>query len=149
MPISKATPNAMPRNAAAMEDGEMSAARIGLFLAIGAVFWFLAALMVRFAGPMAFDVGLRHLFLYAACAPLGFVSTWAIARITATPLNAMVGPMVIMITIATFLDGAALVWAPALYGGAAIAAHGGAAILWGVGCFFVAALVFAGGRVRA
>lgn len=121
--------------------------RIGVFAAIGAIFWFLAAMTVQVTGPFAFDGSVRQGLLYLACAPLGFASTAAIAAITSTPRGAMVGPMVVMIATATFLDGIALVWAPFLYGGAANVADGGAVILWGIGWFFVAAIVFARGRI--
>ncbi len=149
MSASNAASNAMPRNDDRLEGAVLSAARIGLFVAVGAGVWLFAALMVRYLGPISFDQGLAHVALYVFCAPLAFVSTWMIAKVTGTPLNAMVGPMVIMTTTAVFLDGTALVWAPGLYGGADVAAHGGAAILWGLGWFFVAAIAFAGGRVRA
>ncbi|MEM6538524.1 MAG: hypothetical protein AAF742_04500 [Pseudomonadota bacterium] len=130
--------------------GELMTSRdIAMFLIIGAVFWFAAAIVVRLVGPATFGGGLPHVFVYLACLPGGFISTWAIAKLARFPLDAMVGPMVIMLLIAMFLDGFALVWVPQLYGGAEVAAQGGAAILWGAACFLIAAIAFARFQIRA
>ncbi len=126
----------------------MSASRVGLFAVIGAVAWFLAALFVRVFGDGLLTGDGIHMITYAACAPVTLGLTWGIARATGTEPSAMLAPMVIMVIIATFLDGIAITWFPDLYGGSGrTLANGAAFILWGVGWFLLVSLVMGWRRI--
>ncbi len=122
----------------------MSAARIILFLIIGAVAWFIAAQFIRIFGPELFSGGWPNAATLAGAALVSPVLNWAVAKGTGTPLADMIVPMVLMVIVALMLDGLAITYAPALYGGEGITlAHGAAFLLWGVGCLLLSALVMA------
>lgn len=124
----------------------LSPARLGAgktiaFLALGCVFWFLAALYVRFLGPVLFDLGALHLLAFAIGAASGPVFLAIAAAVTRHSLGDMVLPVALMLVSATALDALAMTYTPGLYGGTGpVLALGAAQILWGITSALVAAL---------
>jgi hypothetical protein len=113
-----------------------------VFLVLGIAGWFAAALYVRFFGDQHLSGGVSHILAFLSMIIVAPVSTWIAAKIVRHDVGDMVEPMVLMIAIATFFDGVAITNFPELYGGAGQRLSFGAAwILWGVGCFLLAALI--------
>ncbi len=121
----------------------MTVGRTLLFLVIGAVAWYLAALLIRFYGDVLLTGGWEHRATVAVAALAAPLVTWLVARATGTPPHAMTHPMALMVMIAVLLDGLAVTWAPELYGGPGpTLSYGAAFLLWGVGCLLLSALVW-------
>jgi hypothetical protein len=118
----------------------MNSSKLLLYVALGAIFWFGAAMLVRFVGPYALtDGNPGRPMLFAATVPItiGFL---AVARIAGRlEWHQLLRPLVVMTCTATFLDGIALTWFRMLYADSyEVALFGAALILWGAGmglCF--------------
>lgn len=113
----------------------MKTSKVRLFVGLGIVFWFTAAMMIRYAGATVFsDVNplLFLFFILAIPVTVGFMYfTTLIANVR---FSELLHPVVIMTLTATFLDGIALTLFRQLYSQSAeVALHGAAWILWGVG----------------
>ena len=100
----------------------------------GAVLWFVAVLLLRWLGPMGIHEGVNRVILYALVVPGTYPFNLLIGRIARLQKGQMVQTLALGTAVATVLDGAALAWAPTLYGPTADL-HMGAAtvILWGAG----------------
>ena len=116
---------------------------IWLYVVLGVVFWFSAAMMVRLLGEAVFTPGNPILILvFIATIPLGRVFLWIAQRIGKLPDKAVFAPMVMMTQVAIMLDGIAIAWFPQLYGDTPTHVMLGAAvILWGGGVGLVIAWV--------
>ena len=113
----------------------MPASPLLKYVVLGAIFWFSAALLVRFIGPYALTEGngLRAL-LFALTVPitLGFLA--GAKFVGQVGWHELLRPVVVMTFTATFLDGIALTWFHALYAASyEVALFGAALILWGAG----------------
>ena len=101
---------------------------------LGAVLWLAAALLLQWLGPMGVYEGAARIWLYLLIIPgtLPFIGLIAkLARLARHQIG--VGVALATMT-AILLDGVALAWFPALYGGEVeLAAGAGAVILWGGG----------------
>jgi hypothetical protein len=106
-----------------------------LFVALGVVFWFNAAMLIRYFGASVFTEGNPKLMLFFALAvPITLVSMYVTALIAKLRAHELLKPVVIMTTTATFLDGIALTWFRTLYSPSfEVAMYGAALILWAVG----------------
>lgn len=113
----------------------MKNSKILLFVALGAAFWFQAAMIVRYFGDSVFTEGNPKLILFFALAvPLTMASMYITALITQLKAHELLKPVVIMTLTATFLDALALAWFRRLYSDSfEVAMYGAAMILWGVG----------------
>jgi hypothetical protein len=113
----------------------MKRSKIILFVALGAAFWYQAALIISFFGERVFSEGNPKLTLFFVLAiPLTIVSMYVTAMISKLPFTRLLKPVVIMTFTATFLDAVALVWFRHLYSDSfEVAMYGSAWILWGVG----------------
>ncbi len=109
---------------------------------MGAVFWLLAALVVRWSaavwaghdGPTA----LVFVLVVAATVPGLYLG----ARVAAVGRDQFMAVATIMAAMATLLDGIAMTWFRPLYGSdPATILAGAAAILWGVGVVLVLGLM--------
>lgn len=119
------------------------ALRVPLLVALGAIFWFLAALVIRFLGPGVFAPGSAVLLLvFALAVPIAWGFVWLGTAIAGARGAAVVPAVAIMAATAMLLDGVALTWFPALYGlPPASLVIVGACLLWGVGwCLVIAFL---------
>lgn len=110
-----------------------------LSIVVGAVLWFVAALMLQVMGPMGIYEGPSRFILYALIIP-GTVPFLLVGfRIAGLAGHQRFVGVSVMLMAAMLLDGIALAWFPALYGGTpALVAGAGGTILWGAG---VAALL--------
>jgi hypothetical protein len=108
---------------------------IVLFVVLGVVFWFSAAMLVRLLGADVFTPGNPSLVvLFLASFPLTFAFVWIASAVSRIPLRQMFEPTVIMTFTAMLLDGVAITWFTQLYGEAHTHVMLGAAlILWGGG----------------
>lgn len=106
-----------------------------LFIALGIVFWFNAAMIIRYFGATVFSTASTKYFLFFVLAiPLTILSIYITKRISGLAYNALLKPIVIMTFTATFLDGIALAWFRKLYSDSfEVALYGAAWIHWGVG----------------
>ncbi len=108
--------------------------QIGLSLLVGAVLWFVAAMMLQILGPMGIYEGSSRAILYVLIIP-GTVPFLLIGfRFARLETHQYFIGTALMDLAAMLLDGIALAWFPALYGGTpTLVAGAGAAILWGAG----------------
>ena len=85
-------------------------------LAIGTVFWAVAAFFVRvFGAPLFVDGSAGLVILFAASVPFAWASMEVCARLGRFSGADLVPALVTMTVVAVVLDGVALVWAPGLY----------------------------------
>ncbi len=121
----------------------LSAGQIITMAVFGAVLWLLAALTLRYLGPMGIYEGINRGVLYALIVP-GTVPFVLLARwIGGLASNQIAIAYAVGTTSAMLLDGLALAWFPALYGGTPeLVAGAGAAILWGAGVGQLLAFLF-------
>jgi hypothetical protein len=113
----------------------MKNTKVILFVALGAAFWFNAAMIIRFWAAAVFTENNPKLILfYLLGIPLTLASLFATKLISKLQYSELLKPVVIMTFTATFLDGVALTWFRKLYSESfEVALHGAAWILWGVG----------------
>lgn len=115
--------------------------QVARLIVIGALLWFLAAIILRFVGPMGAFEGFNRLLTYALVIPGTVPFLLLSVRLAGLVRGQIVAGVAVITAAAALLDGVALAWFPALYGtGAAQLAGSGAAILWGVGVGLVLAL---------
>lgn len=121
----------------------MKRANLVLFVALGVVFWFVAALIIRFCGTSVFTENNPYLIgLYALTIPLTVGFLFVAKTVGKLDYADLVEPTVVMTFTAAFLDAVALTWFRALYGESfEVALHGAALILWGVGLALLFAFV--------
>ena len=105
-----------------------------LLIVIGAVLWFLAAIILRLIAPMGALEGSARFFTYALVIPgtLPFVLlTRALVKLF--PHQLFTG-VAVATTTALLIDGIVIAWFPAVYGGSLPQVTNCAAIiLWGAG----------------
>jgi hypothetical protein len=101
--------------------------------AIGAALWLAAALLLNVLGPRGIYEGSNRVVLYLLVIP----GTWPVlpmmAKLAGLAKTQLGLGMAFGTAVATLLDGLALAWWPALYGGPDYVAGAGAVILWGAG----------------
>jgi hypothetical protein len=109
----------------------------------GWIFWFVGALICRFAGEFGWLDGSARVLVYAALVPGTLPVVLLVRRLAKLEDQHVALGTVIVTAAAIMLDGIALAWFPALYGpGVAQTAASGAVILWGgfvaiaLGCWF-------------
>lgn len=122
----------------------MNKSGLFLFVVLGAIFWFNAAMIIRFFGATVFTEGNPMLMIFFALAiPLTLLSMYITKLISSVPFDELLNPVVIMTFTATFLDGITLAWFRQLYNHSfEVALHGAAWILWGTGLGLLFAYYF-------
>jgi hypothetical protein len=95
----------------------LSAAQTLLFLGLGLLFWFVAALFIRFVGASVFVTGSPWLLVIFLA---GLPMAWGLVRLSAV-LGRIDGPalfpaVTLLSVVGLLLDGVAITWFPALYG---------------------------------
>lgn len=119
----------------------MNLRRIVLFAAIGAAVWLVDAIVLRQLNGALFDGGISHMAIFTATLVSSPALVWGLAKLTGVAPGAMLAPCVVALMTALFLDGIAISWAPALYGGEGPAlALNAAWLLWAVGCVLLSAM---------
>jgi Family of unknown function (DUF5367) len=113
----------------------MKNSKIALFVVLGIVFWFNAAMIVRFLGDSCLTENNPKLILMFLLAfPVTAISFYFTKVISKLDYSELLRPVVIMTLTATFCDGIALTWFRQLYSKSfEVALHGAALILWAVG----------------
>lgn len=109
---------------------------------IGALLWFIAAMILRVVGPIGAFEGFNRILTYGLIIPGTVPFLLLSVRLAGLRRNQIATGVAMITATAALLDGIALGWFPALYGtDADQVANSGAAILWGVGVGLVLALV--------
>jgi Family of unknown function (DUF5367) len=106
-----------------------------LYITLGVVFWYQAAMIINYFGESVFREGNPKMILFFLLAiPLTIGSMYITAFIAKLKPSELLKPVVIMTFTATFLDGIALVWFRQIYSNSfEVATNGAALILWGAG----------------
>jgi hypothetical protein len=115
------------------EQTSTPALRLPLCIILGIIFWFAAAMIIRFLGPSFFVPGniVLPLVAFIVTVPIAWVFFWLGITLAGAKGAAIMPTMVVMSFTAMLLDGIALTFFPTLYG--PTYAIGGAWILWGLG----------------
>ncbi len=105
------------------------------YVILGIVFWFIAAMIIRFFGNAVFSANNRYLILfYALGIPITFLFVFITKSVSQLQYHELLKPIVIITLTAALLDGVALTWFRQLYSESyEVAMYGSAWILWGVG----------------
>lgn len=129
----------------------MKSSSLFLFVALGAIFWLNAALIIRFTGAAVFTANNPWLvFFFALAVPLTLLSMYITAQVSKLKFGQLLKPVVVMTYTATFLDAVALAWFRGLYSESyEVALHGAAWILWGAGLGLLFASYFEGRSAAA
>lgn len=123
----------------------LSAAQIAILAVYGAALWFLAAMIVRCAGPAGAFEGDNMLVTYALVIPGTIPAVMLGQRLARLSRGQTLGGIAVVTAAAALLDGIALAWFPRLYGSdPAVVTAGSAVILWGVGVGLVLGLIMSG-----
>jgi hypothetical protein len=126
----------------------MNNSKIILFTALGVVFWFTAAMIIRFWGSTVFSENNPMMLLFFVLAiPVTFVFMYVTTLVAKVRFDELLKPVVIMTFTATFLDAIALAWFRSLYSESfEVALHGAAWIFWGVGLGLLFSFYFEGNK---
>ena len=112
----------------------LSTRQIGTLAVIGAVLWFIAAILLRNIGPLGAFEGGNRVLLYALTIPGTIPFIWMTQRLARLASNQIAIGIAIVTATALLLDGVAVAWFPQLYGyELAQVTSSAAAILWGAG----------------
>ena len=104
-------------------------------IAIGVLLWYVAACVVRYAGPVVFDGDdTAMVAMLLGAFPFTLLALWLIGRLLRRPLHDLLEATVLITATAALLDGLAMPYLRIVlyHADFAIAERGGAWILWGV-----------------
>jgi hypothetical protein len=105
---------------------------------IGILFWFAAAMTVRFAGPVGLFGPIASIVTFAVSIPICWLSVWLIKKLVQLGVGQTLPGVALGLVVATWLDGIGLTWGNGLYGtDPTVTTLGAAWILWGVGLFLI------------
>ena len=112
----------------------LSFQQLVFFLGFGIAGWLIAALLLRFLGPMGIYDGGARVLTYALIIPDTVPFIWLAAWLGGAREGQLFLGFSISTAMAMLCDGMALAWFPTLYG-ATVPLHAGAGgtILWGAG----------------
>jgi hypothetical protein len=109
---------------------------------LGVIFWFAAAMVVRYGNPVGVFGPTVSVITFAAVTPVCWLAVLFTKQVAKLGPGQTVPGVVVGTVTATFLDGIGLTWGNGLYGTDPVLTTLGAAwILWGVGLFLVFAYV--------
>jgi hypothetical protein len=113
----------------------MNTSRQLLFVSLGVLFWFVAAIIVRFFGDAVFTENNPYLILmFVLTIPITFGFLFITQKVANLSKTELLRPIVIITFTAAFLDGIAMTWFRKLYSESfEVSFYGSALILWGVG----------------
>lgn len=121
----------------------ISARQAAALIGLGAVFWFLAAMILRLVAPMGALEGAARALAYALVVPGTLPAVWLIWKLPGLRRDQVALGGAVATATATLIDGIVLAWFPELYSAdARLVAACGAAILWGAGVGLVLSLLF-------
>jgi type IV secretory pathway TrbD component len=110
---------------------------------MGIILWFVAAMVLRFMGPLGIYDGIARIILYVAIIPGTLPFVFLFQKVAGLTRQTLAIGFSVGTAAAIVCDGLALAWYPQLYG-ATVELHAGAGgtILWGggVGLFLAFAM---------
>jgi hypothetical protein len=119
-------------------------AQIVVLAAFSTFVWFLAAMFIRFVGPMGVFHGYKVVALYGLTIPATLPLNARSRKLVQAPKGQMVTVIAVTSAVATMLDGLAMSLFPALYGAdSTITGAGAAWLLWAIGVAGVLSLITA------
>jgi hypothetical protein len=119
-------------------------AQIAILAAFSTLVWFLAAMFIRFVGPMGVFHDYKVIVLYALTIPATVPLNARSRKLVRAPKSQMVTVIAVTSAVATMLDGVAMSGFPALYGpDPAITGAGAAWLLWAIGVASALSLITA------
>lgn len=125
-------------NAATTQPYVLTANQLVLMVVLGIIFWFVAALAVRFGSGLGWFGPIASIVAFAVGIPICWLSVRFCKQVGGLAAGQNLPGVGIGLMAATFCDGIALTWARDLYGSdAALITLGAAWILWGVGLFLL------------
>ncbi|RUS96618.1 hypothetical protein DSM106972_086410 [Dulcicalothrix desertica PCC 7102] len=106
-----------------------------LFVALGAAFWLIGAMIVRLLGQTVFSENNPYLILmFVLAIPITFGFIFITRKVAKLEQSEILRPVVIITYTATFLDAIAMTWFRNLYSSSfEVSFFGAAFILWGAG----------------
>lgn len=106
-----------------------------LFVALGVIFWFQAAMIINYFGESVFsENNSKLIIIFVLAIPITIVSMYIAKILTKLKFSELLKPVVVMTFTATFLDAIALAWFRQIYSQSfEVALYGSAWILWGAG----------------
>ncbi len=127
---------------ALVAEGSLSRRQAVVLVALALLFWLMAALFIRYAGPAGLFAGAASAALFALTIPSAWLLIWICKRAAGLGTGQIVAGIALASAAALFCDGVALTWSPSLYGGDRAALLPAAAwLLWGVGTCLTSALI--------
>ncbi|MGL4610486.1 MAG: DUF5367 family protein [Trueperaceae bacterium] len=123
------------------EQSTTSTLRLPLCIILGVIFWFAAAMIIRFLGPTFFGPGdtVLQIVAFVVTIPIAWVFFWLGITLVGAKGSVIMPTIVVMSFTAMLLDGMALTFFSSLYG--PTYATGGAWILWGLGLIQMIAFI--------
>jgi hypothetical protein len=107
-------------------------------IVLGVVFWFAAAMTVRFGSAAGFFGPSTSMIAFAVTIPVCWLSVLLIKKIARLNVGQTLPGIVLGTVAATCCDGIALTWGRGLYGSdSTLIIFGAAWILWGAGLFLL------------
>ncbi|WP_108811728.1 hypothetical protein [Sphingorhabdus sp. Alg231-15] len=117
------------------------------FALIGAILWFIAAMIIQFF-PDMFLGGTTGMILFLISIPGTWITVYLMMKVTGLQREHIFSATCVGAVTAMFLDGVAITWLPQLYGGTGDhLANGAAWLLFGVALFMTCAAII--GRQKA
>jgi len=138
-PANTKHPNQAARSALS---ASLSPRQAAILVAWGVLLWFSVGLFIRWAPPVLFERGVATALLFAAAAPIAWVSIWATQRVASLRPVQLVAVAALASAAAMFCDGIALTWS-SLYGLGTDLVPAAAWLLWGVAAILTAAFATA------
>lgn len=119
----------------------MSTGRVSQLVAIGAFFWFLAALVIHYV-PVLFSGGVQTLLLFLGVIPTAWGFNRMVARLVKLKTDELLFGLTVVCVTGLVLDGIFLTWVRSLYGADTETILVGAAwLLFGVGIILTTAML--------
>ncbi len=131
----------MTMSEAAPRAGRLSVPQVAGSVIVGIVFWFLAALLVRYFGDAGIFGGTAGIATFVLTIGLGWLTPRVLKPLARLGPGQLTPAIVWGTWAATCLDGTLLTWWPSFYHADPAVALGGAAwILWGAGWILIMAV---------
>lgn len=125
----------------------LTATQIAFSIIYGIILWFIAAMIVRFIGPMGAFEGIALLITYGLVIPGTIPFVMIGQRLMGLQKGQVAGSLMIITATALLLDGIALNFFRDLYGSDPVTIMAGAAlIMWGAGVGLVLGIVMGTSR---
>ena len=125
--------------------------QLAMVIVFGIIFWFAAAMAVRFGGPAGFFGPIASVIAFAVVVPMSWLAVLLVKQVSKLGPGQTIPGVAVGAAVATFCDGIALTWARDVFYGSdpTITTLGAAWILWGVGLFLLFAYLEDQRHIRA